>query len=273
MSTVNDTSIDSLSPAQEFSTLISNILSKEVDFLANENIETLHDFRVDLRKLRTWIKIMDLAGYSIQKLKKYSLHCHYIGGELRNFDVLLHWANQHNDLISLKLLKTLNKKKKQLRKTFLKELIHGNALHKIQTSGHNFISQIQELSKEDLEPHVRRYIAKKIESAYRLVPTVCDNTEQLHEMRKIFKKIRYSLQLLPASDLEYLHTIKEIQEILGYINDRRVWITLLESLFDKNKEAAALITVFKSEMHAKIETFRSHILNEVDNPIGNFMKR
>ncbi|MDD5212467.1 MAG: CHAD domain-containing protein [Sulfuricurvum sp.] len=261
MNTANDTGSTSvqLTLAQELSQLIANIITKELDFLAHEGIEILHDFRVDLRKLRTWLKIFDIAGYPVQKLKKHSLHCHYIGGDLRNFDVLLHWAKQNSDSVSPKFLKTLKNKRKKLKKAFLKELIDGNALQKLQTSGRDFILHIKGLSSEELETHVHDYIERKNQRYSRILPTAGDNLEQLHEMRKILKKVRYSMQLLSTIDLEYLHAIKEIQDILGYINDRRVWIALMKSDFKKEKETSKLKNIFKLEMKKKIEEFKEYI--------------
>lgn len=254
-----DTPLPSVTLAQEFSQLISNITSKEPDFLAHESIEILHDFRVDLRMLRTWLKIIEISGYPVQKLKKSALHCHYIGGDLRNFDVLLHWIQKNCVLVSPKLVQALKKKREKLKKAFLKELIHGNALQKMQTSGRDFITHIKELKKEDLEPHVHDYIEQKIQHYNCMLPTANDDLNQLHEMRKILKKVRYSLQLLPTIDLEYLHAVKEIQDILGYINDRHVWITLMKLYFKKNKEAIRLKNIFNLEMMNKIKEFKEYI--------------
>lgn len=260
MKTAND--IDppfaQLTLAQEFSRLIANIITKELDFLAHESIEVLHDFRVDLRKLRTWLKIIDIAGNPVKKLKKHSLHCHYIGGDLRNFDVLLHWAKQNSNLVSTKFFQTLHNKRKKLRKAFLKELIHGYALQKLQTSGSDFILHIKELNRENIEPHVRDYIEQKAQHFNRILRIEDKNLVDLHEMRKILKKIRYSLQLLPTIDLERLLAIKKIQDILGYINDRRVWIALMKSDFKKKKEASSLKNIFKLEMEKKIEEFKEY---------------
>ena len=275
MNTANDTDSPfvQLTVAQEFAQLISNIITKELDFVAHESIEILHDFRVDLRKLRTWLKIMDIAGYPAKKLKKHSLHCHCIGGDLRNLDVLLHWAKQNPDLISPKLFHALKKKREILQKSFFKKLIYGNALQKLQTRGRDFIARIKELNKENFEPHIHHYIEKNIQDFNRLLPTANQNLDQLHQMRKILKKIRYSLHLLPTVNLEHQQELKEIQDMLGYINDRRVWINLLTSHFKNKKEVVALIAIFEAEMYKKIDIYNAHMLNEVDNSIGYFMKR
>lgn len=265
MNTANDTNSPfvQLTLAQEFSQLIANIITKEFDFLAHESIEVLHDFRVNLRKLRTWLKIIDIAGYPVQKLKKHALHCHYIGNDLRNFDVLLHWAKQNSDSVPPKIFQTLKNKREKLRKAFLKELMHGTSLQKFQTSGRDFILNIKGLKKEELEPHVHDYIEKKNQRFNCIFPTAGDDLEQLHEVRKILKKIRYSSQLLPTIDLAHQHTIKELQDILGYINDRRVWIVLVKSYFKKNQEASILVEIFKEEMKTKINEFRAYIKNPI----------
>jgi len=196
-----------------------------------------------------------------------------MGSELRNFDVLVHWAQNNTNFVSSKLFHILNSKRKKLRKMFIQELIDGNALQKIQTSSRDFITHIKGLKKEEIESQVHLYIDKKTRQFARILPTASKNLKQLHEMRKIIKKIRYSLQLLPIIDPIQQHDIKEIQDMLGYINDRRVWINLLASHFKNKKEVLVLITVFEAEMYKKIDIYTTYMLNKVDDPISYFMKR
>lgn len=256
MNTANDTSHISLTIAQEFSHLISNIAAKELDFFADNNIEILHDLRVDLRKLRSWLKIIKKAGYPVKELLNHSVYCHSLGGELRNFDVLVHWIHTNKELVSPKLRHQITKQRKKLKKVFLKELVHHNPLQKLRLLGRSFLPHLKGITKSDLQSYVEHYLKIKREHLNHILLTTSGDLEQLHNMRKTLKKIRYTSHFLPSIDLKHLDSVKELQNILGYINDRRVWIALMKSYFKKNKEASSLVDIFKKDIKNKIDEFK-----------------
>lgn len=261
MNTADNTS-PALTLAQEFSQLISKITSKELDFFTDENIEILHDLRVDLRKLRTWLKIIEMNGYCILKLYKHTLYCHNLGSELRNFDVLIHWMQTSPVSFSPKLYHALEHERKNLKKDFLKELIHKNSLQKLEILGRDIVSGLKGVTKEDFKPYTVRYIDKKRKEFTSMLSHVSGEIKQLHEMRKVLKKARYALPLLPAKYPQHQHSLKHLQEMLGYINDRRVWLRLIQKHLKKEKDASALQTVLTGEMKEKIEEFKTYISSE-----------
>lgn len=256
---IADTTSHPLSLSQELSQLISKIAAKELDFFADEGIEVLHDFRVDLRKLRSWLQIIKMAGYPVKKLQKHSNHCHSIGGELRNFDVLIHWVENNKGLVPTKLLHTLHLKRKKLKKVFLKELVNKNGIRELRILGRDFLTHIKGISKYDFEPHVARYINENWEKFTRILPESADDLAQLHEIRKILKKVRYSLSLLPTINADHQHVLKELQDMLGFINDRRVWIELVHSQLRNIEGGSALEDIFREEMNDKMNEFRVYI--------------
>lgn len=259
MDTANDVSHSSLTISQELSQLISNISAKELDFFTDHGIELLHDLRVDLRKLRSWLQIMKKAGYPVKKLFNHTVYAHSMCSELRNFDVLLHWIHTNNKLVSPKLRDKITVQRNKLEKVFLKELTHKNTLHKLRKLGRNFLPHINQITKSDLHPYVEEYLKSKRVHLNHLLTITSGDLEQLHEMRKILKKIRYSTQLLPTFNPKQLEKIKELQNVLGYINDRRVWIEILQSHFKNSKEASDLQDTFKADIQMRINEFKIHI--------------
>ena len=87
-----ETSMELLTIPQEFAALLSKIAQEEINFFLEDDIEFLHEFRVDLRKLRTWAQILKKANYPIKKIQKHLAQCHCMGEDLRNMDVLICWA-------------------------------------------------------------------------------------------------------------------------------------------------------------------------------------
>ena len=56
--------------------------------------------------------------------------------------------------------------------------------------------------------------------------------------------------------------LKELQDILGTINDRRVWIELLQSKLKKIKEAPSLEAIFREDINNKMNEFRMYCASE-----------
>ena len=261
--------INPLSLSLEFSHLISNIAEKEMEFFAVNNIEILHDFRVDIRKLRTWLQIFVMAGYRVKKIQKHLVRCHKMGDELRNFDVLLHWMKKNSSLISSESIHSVKDKRKKLKKLFIKELINQNVIQKLRILGRDFLPQLAGIEKNDFQPYTERYIDEKNQKVYQLLPNAADDLNQLHEIRKLLKKVRYALHLMPILDAEKIDTLREFQDILGYINDRRVWIDLLQSKVSMIKESPALEKSFQEEIDEKLNEFRAYIASNHQTKFKN----
>lgn len=257
-----ETDTEYLSVAQEFAILVSKVSQKEMNFFIEDDIEFLHEFRVELRKLRTWSQIFELANYPIKKLKKHLTKCHLIGGELRNFDVLIHWIENNNTLVSSACNKKIGKKRKKLRKIFMKELIKTKAISKLRNLACAFLPYIADISKADFEPYVKHYIEEKQQSIYAILPSAVEDLDQLHEVRKMLKKIRYALLLLPTFDSHCLKNLKELQDILGYINDRRVWIEIIELEFINIECANLLRAIFEEELNNKLIDFKDYVASK-----------
>ena len=254
--------LNSLTLTQEVSHIFSKIAEKELEFFADDDIEILHEFRVHIRKLRAWLQIFESAGYRVKKLQKLLVHCHLIGNELRNVDVLLHWMKRNPAFVSPKSIQTVDRIRKKLTNVFIKDLLHDDSISKLRILGRDFLSHIAGISKDDFQSAIEKYIEEKKQNLSEILPYAADDVEQLHEIRKILKKVRYSLELIPIINTEKIDTLKKLQDILGTINDRRVWIELLQSRLQKVEEAPTLVAIFKEDIQNKIKEFRPYSASE-----------
>ena len=93
----------------------------------------------------------------------------------------------------------------------------------------------------------------------KLLPLAVDDLEKLHEVRKMLKKVRYALLLLPTSEIKALTNLKELQEILGYINDRCVWMSLVQTELLDKKEICNLEKIFSQNISDKLTEFKTYI--------------
>jgi hypothetical protein len=84
-----------------------------------------------------------------------------------------------------------------------------------------------------------------------------DSVKPIHEMRKAVKKLRYSLELLPRDGPtgKLLRSLRELQDALGRIHDRDVFIGCLHGL-DKTAQVTAAV---EKESRVRAEEFRGFV--------------
>ncbi|MBV5279537.1 MAG: CHAD domain-containing protein [Campylobacteraceae bacterium] len=257
-----ETDVNALSIAQKFSSLISLIAAKEIDFFVDDDIETLHDFRVNFRKLRTWCEIFERANFPIHKLQKHLKKFNSIGGDIRNLDVLIHWAKKNSSLVHPKFIATLKHTRAKFWKAFIKKLIKKETVSKLRLHGLHFTPHLEGVEKNDFQPYIDQYIKEKNEIIHRLLPEAMHHLEQLHEIRKMFKKVRYALYLSFNSEIDYLNNLKKLQDILGDINDCYVWIELIESRLQKVEGASKLVVIFKEKIKNKLHELEIYLSSD-----------
>jgi len=254
-----ETSMELLTIPQEFAALLSKIAQEEINFFLEDDIEFLHQFRVDLRKLRTWAQILKKANYPIQKIQKHLAQCHCMGGDLRNIDVLIYWAQENPSFIAPSSIEVFKHKRKNLYKCFMKELVKTETTSKLRILGRDFLPHIAHISKYDFALHVNYYIETQKKAIDTLLPQAISDLEKLHEVRKMLKKVRYALLLLPTIEINALANLKELQEILGYINDRCVWMSLVQTELIDKKEVCSLEKIFSQNISDKLTEFKAYM--------------
>lgn len=90
----------------------------------------------------------------------------------------------------------------------------------------------------------------------------CDNPK-FHEIRIEFKKLRYlcdtfsSLFDIPKFD-KFLSNLRYIQEIFGDLQDRDIWLMILDKYFSFDEK----FEEYKNQILQDIEKFRSEILGK-----------
>ena len=87
--------------------------------------------------------------------------------------------------------------------------------------------------KEDFRKNAHIILPQKVEEVYMWESFIWDSerAEELHNMRISIKRLRYSMEFFTCNYdehfIECLHTIKDLQEILGDIHDNDVVIDIL----------------------------------------------
>ncbi len=248
---------------------ILNNFNQELDkYITNPNDENIHDIRVSIRRLETSHRILPKSAQKQKKMINYmkqTKDLFKMNTRIRDFDIICaNMESKHPD-------KTQNLVQ-SLKDSRIEHVRNANKLAlKI---SHSSIPKI-------LKSALRE---SKLEKKYRavlddIVLNIQKNTiialrdekkiDELHMLRKDFKKLRYSLEI--SSDkkpiVEILENLKKIQDMLGEIHDSDMIIEYLKSIgqsstysdiisaevLERNKKYNAFITFFRK--HPKVHNF------------------
>lgn len=262
----------------------AKILKHEAGVLKDQDPEELHQMRVGMRRLRSamtgFASALDLPKAATQKMVG-KVAC--ILGQLRDLDVLEDTLkNKYQPSLPKKEQKHLNKALKVLakrrKKTFkqVKELLNDDLYLDLKISLHAWLEKpsyqaiatipIKEILPDLLLPQVSKLLLHpgwlvggkaegltKAEVEKLLVTEGCE----LHELRKEAKRSRYQMELFTQFYGEEYHTylqeVKEIQTVLGDIQDSFVLTEFLREVFgaNLNKKMPNLVYILAESRHEK----------------------
>jgi len=271
------------------------IVEQEEAILEDKDPEPLHQMRVGMRRLRTAIQVFGAAialpkaisNPSIGKIAK-SL------GETRDLDVLQQeLISRYQPLLDntelLKFEKVLKRLQKKRDRSFLnlQKTLKGDRYHDLKQNIQSWLDQpryamIGDLSVREVLPDLllplicqlflhqgwlvgatvqsAKVTLISIENAEELHQQLEQFTNDLHDLRKQMKGIRYQAEFFSgfydASYLERIEEFKTIQEILGQLHDREVLRQFLESTL-KADLAKVLPTVSQTMQQEQVTFWQS----------------
>lgn len=194
----------------------------EFDLSSSEN--SLHDFRVEIKKMRAIMKFLK-SVYPKQKLKKTARQLNSIfqeAGEIREYQLMLLWFQKHELEIFIE-------------KIFPSETLH-EMIEKFHLQAHSFKQDLK-----DLNEHVYEYIHATNEilaehyvtdlsvQMDKLIRKNCPLSEW-HELRKIIKQWMYAINWIEDGLDTDISFYQKLQEAIGYWHDAQV---IRETLLQK----------------------------------------
>jgi CHAD domain-containing protein len=221
------------------------------DALSKFDDEDIHQARVNCRKLLTLLSILDpghtLGLYPLFEKAQKRL------GKVRDADVLIEsfktkrkHAKENGDTKTAELLKAVIDHQKDKRKTYRKKL--ADELPKL------INEDLDEKWKAFLSEQLEALVAKKdanvvmreLEVAYEQKKKACKVIfrgqdveseaafDALHELRMAAKELRYTASAASFALNQKFHAheeiYKQIQDQLGLINDKRLWLETLNTI-------------------------------------------
>ncbi|MGB9124158.1 MAG: CHAD domain-containing protein [Nitrosotalea sp.] len=238
---------------KKFEKIQDDFCSKLQDYIKNPNDENIHDIRVAIRRLESAHRILpkNIKEKNTNYVKQAKI-LFKLNAKIRDYDIICakmesRYKDQTYDLVnSLKnsriekldsanqiALKTLRESTPKISSSMLKESKLNKRYFKV-------------LGKIELDIQKNTIIALGDEK----------RIEELHMLRKGFKKLRYSLELASnkGKTIQILKNLKKIQEMLGDIHDSDIIIDHLRSI-EQNSKYLDIIGSEISERSKKYNAF------------------
>jgi CHAD domain-containing protein len=228
-------------------------------YLKDPKAKNIHDLRTSIRRLDAAYSTLPKKYRTGSSMSTYILSCKElfkINSEIRDLDIIYEKLQKYppNDSTN-KIIDSL----KETRVTKL-EYAKNIALTLNNTDASKLLDEIKVTQKE-LEKRYNKIVANlisKIETNFPIVITDSTKIEELHDLRKACKKLRYMLELLPIENkkaLEMRKTLQKIQDSLGMIHDYDFTINHLELNDQPSNEVREIVNNEMQERKLNYERF------------------
>jgi len=220
--------------------------------------EALHDFRVGLRRLRTWLRAFrpvlrdTLRGKTVRRLARVA----DATGASRDLEVHVDWVNRARRQLKGEerkgatwLIKRLRDEKAtcdaELRRVL--DDAFDKTLRRVEKALSRYEARVEgELSYAEVAGEIVERHLQSLESAMEAVSGLGDRA-QAHAARIATKRLRYILEIVAPADSDQARaivTLKELQDRLGELHDAQTFGSELASLIAER--AAEKVSAAKS---------------------------
>lgn len=224
-------------------------------YIQDSNEKNVHDIRTTIRRLDAAFKILPKKTKQKTKTKKFTSEIREFfkaNNQIRDFDIISQKLISHQSEDHKQILQLIDKK----RKSRIEDA-------KIQVKSlQNLVCP--EINKDEvpsakLEKKFKKITIQLIENIQELTPKVIKDpkfVEDLHRLRKEYKKLRYVLELTEEPESSnFMKNLKQLQDILGSIRDNDITIDFLEKIPSKYKTDEIL----KKENDSRIQMYQKFV--------------
>lgn len=285
-----------------FDNYVHNIqkVDNRLDEYIKDPIENnIHDLRTSIRRLEASYRASprQIRKRKIVEFVIKSKRLFKINSEIRDFDIILEklimegqMTNQQLDLLK-KLIKRSRDRKLKNAISLAHELRDLDVPHVENYKNHSNPILLQNKLTKRYTKVVSKF-ANKIEKTIPVVLSGNDKIEELHEVRKDTKKLRYLLELVLNNSyksdqsttknskttkdsysnnqniLNHIEKLKKIQDMLGDIHDYDITIAYIRQ-YDKQKNSITEMNISMQRKN-KYEQFVQYYESAISNNDNNF---
>ena len=248
------------------------------EFLIDSNEEAIHDIRVAIRRLDSSIRIFPNTLRNLQKISNYRSQyktLFKINSEIRDLDIISSKIKKYSPRIGVQQTTSVEQQLHEKRSEKLKEAREKALLtYEIKPLRVNH----GEISEKKLQQRFQKIVTRfacRIDQILPIVASDIGKTNELHQLRKDCKKLRYTLEVLDDEArqnevvLSLIGYLEDLQDVLGLIHDCDIMIEHLKANYSNY-----LISGGESNIYHKmlqIEQNERQVLYHafVDSPGGN----
>ncbi len=217
--------------ARKFKKIIKTFNKKLSDYLNDPNEDNIHDIRIAIRRMEAAYRILPKSNRKCEDLQNYVKQAKTlfkINTQIRDFDIIRAKLEKRSSTQFASILDSLsNKRKFQL-----------NAGHRIALRLKNILPpklKENDIKESKLRKRFQKIVSELITQINHNIPLVLSDDkkiEEIHKLRKDFKKMRYSIELTTDSidSLKSIKSLKKIQDELGLIHDSDIFLDYLKTI-------------------------------------------
>jgi CHAD domain-containing protein len=238
---------------------LERIDNKVNNYIKNSNEKNIHDVRTSIRRFNASFlplpKRYRKKGSLLSEYNRLANEFFKVNSDIRDIDIihikLKNYPETDKRNSAINLLKNNRQSKLENAKTIalsLKNMNSKKILEKI------------DMTEKELQKRYSKILLifiRKIETDFLIVINNALKIEELHELRKDCKKLRYLLELIGKENnnaIKMIKTLKNIQDILGSIRDTDITIDFLKKL-EPSKEIQEIINNEIEQRRAKYQEF------------------
>ena len=240
---------------KKFKRISDNFNQKLGQYIVDSNDENIHDIRVLIRRLEAAYKILPKSARKQKKMKnhiKQAKEFFKMNARIRDFDIICANMESRYPDRTLDLVQSLKDSRIEHIENANRLALKISRLPRLEIPK----SSLKESKLEKKYLKVLDDIVLNIQKNTIIALRDEKKINELHMLRKDFKKLRYSLEF--ASDkkatFEMLKNLKNIQDMLGEIHDSDIIINHLKSI-EQNSRYSDIISAEVVERNKKYNTF------------------
>jgi CHAD domain-containing protein len=255
---------------EKFKKIIKTFTKKLDDYIKNPSEDNIHDIRIAIRRMESVYRILpkkNRKSEDIQNYVKQAKTLFKINTQIRDFDIIRAKLEKRHSAQFGKIIDSINDKRKH-------QLSAGHALA-LKLKG---VLPPKLKEKDVIESKLRKRFQKivselvvEMEHDIPLVLNDDKKIEEIHELRKDFKKLRYSIELTSnkIDSLKSVKSLKKLQDELGSIHDSDMFLdylrgvegphelaeTIREEIRERREKYQRFVQVFKDEGFDDLKKF------------------
>ena len=236
--------------------------SKTNSYIKNSNEKNIHDVRTSIRRFNAAFLILPKRyrkGCLLSDYNQLANKFFRVNSEIRDMDIIHEKLNGYPQTDQRNIVIDVLKKNRQSNLEGAKSIALA-----LKNMNSNKILDKMDITEKELHKRYNKLfveLVSKIESNFLIVITNTLKIEELHELRKDCKKLKYILELLIKDNnnknniaMGVIKTLQNIQDILGSIRDYDITIDYLKKL-EPSKEIQEIVNNEIEQRRLKYEEF------------------